>query len=60
MLKPSRESNSQDLRLLDLVLIRTKHPEGGGWSVVLVESAIKVLPGIELRSEGGLAKEVEG
>ena len=60
MLKPSRKSNSQDLRLLYLVLIRTKHPGEGNWSVVLVESAIKVLPGIELRSESGLAKEVEG
>ena len=29
ILKPSRESNSQDLRLLDLVLIITKHPGGG-------------------------------
>ena len=46
MLKPSRKSNSQDLRLLYLVLIRTKHPGEGNWSVVLVESAIKVLPGI--------------
>ena len=33
--------------------------KGAIWSGVVIESSIEVLPGGELRSESGLAKEVE-
>ena len=37
-----------------------KHASKGAiWSGVVIESSIELLPGGELRSESGLAKEVE-